>query len=203
MCQNTPERQRSPRNLKSTFQDLQERLRSPFNVIWQLWKFTSLSEQLRKHRNVLDCLSTPQNVGECLKHPGTCQNHENVSECLRKFCYIKSTSKSFEIPLELFRTDENASKHFRMLNDIFKAKRTIENRSEPMRMPQNALETLKTPKNIRENLRTLRIFLEPLGTHENSSECHQTTSEYSSGPSATIQNCWESMRMPQITFENL
>ena len=127
----------------------------------------------------------------------TCQNASENSPTSEKHL------RTFGNPLELLRTDENASERIRMSKNVSKPKRTIWNRSESMRVPQNERNVSEHRKKIREHLRTLRNLWEPLSPNENTLECYHTTSKYASDSSGTFHNSWESMRKPQLTSENL
>ena len=220
MFHNESEHSRTSENASEPWMNLSKSTGTPQisrNVILHFCTFWSLSEQILTHKNASDFLSTPQNFRERFRDPGACRNHESKSECLRKFSHIREHLKTFGNPLELLRTHENAAEHLRMSKNVSKTERTII--IEPFIVtPQNELERLRIPKNIREHLGTLRILSEPLRINENSSEWHQSTSQYASGnvwkpqdtprmsknpwePSATFQNCSERIRALQKTSE--
>ena len=155
MLQNTPRCQEMPHNLQWTFKNPQECLTYSCDIIWHFWTIRSFSKQLSTHENASDCLSTPQNLRERIRHPGFCQNHENKSKCLRKFSYIREHLKTFGNPLELLRAYENASEHVGMSENVSKSKRMInidlirinENDAERNRTPQTNQEHQRTPQN--------------------------------------------------------
>ena len=85
MYQKTPDNQRTPNNLKWTFQNLKQRFRSLHNLRWQFW----MSECSVVFYNNPEPIKMPQiawaqkkNVTERLWPPGTFEKHENASECL-------------------------------------------------------------------------------------------------------------------------
>ena len=165
----------------------------------------NVQESFRSSQNTWECLTWPKHTPKFHRTSQTSMYLSEPWECIRihqKIRLHQKTSKSFENPLELLRTHENASEHFRMSKNVSKAKRAIKNRSESMRTPQNELEQLRKPNDIIKHLRTLRILSEPLRTHENASNCYQTTSQYASEASGTFQNSWKSMSTPQITSVN-